>query len=407
MSSTVDGPKGVGYTRRVSLLDVAADWSFWQAAPRPSIPRSVPLPADLRDSLALVVQGVRRCGKSTLLTQLVERYALDPQRCAFLNFEDPRLSGALDHPTLDRLVAEFRARHPRGPRYYFLDEIQGVPGWQRWLRTQLDRPRGDHFVVSGSNAQLLSGELGSALVGRHLTVELYPFDLDEFRAARPGASVADWLHFGGFPEPLAIADGDRLRRQYFNDIVERDVRERLSARSSAALRQVAQMVYESAGSELSLRRVAGACGVAVDTAASWIDACENAYLLFGCPYFAFSERKRASRNRKFYPVDSGLRRVVVTRTGADTGKALECATFLALRRRFGSVSYWRDEGEVDFVVQDGSRVIPVQVSEAGPLERHHRALTAFYEQFPQAEEAVFVTVETLVEELRRIGGENI
>lgn len=376
----------------LDILEVAGTWSFWDRPVPASVPRDVDLPATLRDSLCLAIQGVRRCGKSTLLQQLIARYRLDPERCALLNFEDPRLSRAQSFDTLDRLVARFRERHGNaGPLYFFLDEIQGIEGWQRWLRAQLDRPRGNVFVITGSNAKLLSGELSSVLTGRHLTVELFPFDLEERRRSEPEVTLDQLLTEGGFPEPLTMADGDRLRRQYFHDIVERDVRERIGARSSAAIRQVVQMAYESAGSEMSLRRLAGVTGIAVDTAGGYLEACEAAYLLFACPYFAFSDRKRASRNRKYYPIDTGLRRVVVTRGGADLGKSLECATYLALRRRFGEVSYWREQGEVDFVVAANGRVVPVQVTWAEPLERHHRALDQFYERHPQAEEAVFVT----------------
>lgn len=386
-------------------LEVAATWSFWDRPVPPSVARDVDLPNALRDSLCLAVQGVRRCGKSTLLQQLIERYRLDPARCAFLNLEDPRLSRAQSYDTLEELVARFRERHGSGDTlYFFLDEIQGVDGWQRWLRTQLDRPRGNVFVITGSNATLLSGELSTVLTGRHLTVELFPFDLGERRRSDPNVTLDDYLESGGFPEPLAMTDGDRLRRQYFHDIVERDVRERLGARSSAGIRQVVQMVYESAGSELSLRRVAGATGITVDTAGSYLEACEAAYLLFACPYFTFSERKRASRNRKYYPIDNGLRRVVVTRGGADRGKSLECATYLALRRRFGEVFYWRDEAEVDFVVRVDGRIVPVQVTWGEPLDRHHRSLERFYERHPQADEAVFVTAERFEEAVAAIGG---
>ena len=374
------------------LIDVAADWSFWDRPVPPSITRQVALPSVLRDSLCLVVQGVRRCGKSTLLRQLITRYRLDPARCVFLDFEDPRLSRRLTYETLDAVVRDFREVHPDADRlYFFLDEIHHVVGWQRWLRSQLDRPSGHVFTITGSNAELLSGELSSALTGRHLTVELFPFSLDEARLLDPTRTVADFLTGGGFPEPLQFEDGDRLLRQYFHDIVERDVRERVGARSSLPIRQVAQMAFESAGSEMSLRRVAAAAGIAVDTAGSYLAACESAYLLFSCPYFAFSERRRASRNRKYYPVDTGLRRVVVTRAGQDRGKSLECAVHTVLRRRYGTVSYWRDRGEVDFVVQDGGRIIPIQVSWDAPLERHHRAMESFYERFPQAEETVWVS----------------
>jgi predicted AAA+ superfamily ATPase len=373
------------------LLEISAYWSFWDRAIPETVPRDVGVPARLRDSLVLVVQGVRRCGKSTLLTQLVQRYRLNPKHCAFLNFEDPRLGTKLDHHLLDQWIAAFRESHPRLKNaYFFLDEIQSVLGWEKWLRTQLERPRGNHFVITGSNAQLLSGELSSVLTGRHETVELFPLDLREYRRIRARAKLEDYLAEGGFPEPLLLERGDRLRQQYFSDIIERDIRERVGARSVVPVKQVAQMAFESMGAELSLRRIAGAAGIAIETAASYLEACEAAYLLFSVPYFAFSERKRAARNKKYYPIDTGLRRMAVTRTGADRGKLLECAVFLELRRLGFPISYWRANGEVDFVVQTDAGVVPVQVSWGAPSERHQRALEEFYESFPQALEAVLI-----------------
>lgn len=384
----------------LDLLAIAETWSLWGGRPAATTtPRRVALPQTLSDTRCLVVQGVRRCGKSTLMRQMVSRYGLDPERCLFVNFEDPRLSNALTWTTAERLVALFRARHGAdGQLFFFLDEIQGVEGWQRWLRSQLDRPCGNVFVVTGSNASLLSGELATTLTGRHLTLELGPFDFDELRRHDPAATIQRYLRDGGFPEPWGQPDGDQLRRQYFHDIVERDVRERVGARSSRPLRQLVQMVYESAGSELSVRRVAAAVGIAVDTASAYLDACEAAYLLYRVPYFAYSERKRSAYNAKFYPVDTGLRRVVVSPRSDDRGKLLECATFLALRRAYGEVSYWRGRGggEVDFVVEVDGEAVPIQVSWDGAKERHVRALDAFYEAFPRAREAVFVDADGFV-----------
>jgi predicted AAA+ superfamily ATPase len=384
------------------LLAVARDWSPWGAPPRESVPRGIKLPEALSPGLALVIQGVRRCGKSTLLGQLIARYGLERDRCLFVNFEDPRLASALDHTLLEAYVSAFEGDRGRGGTTYFLDEIQHVDGWQRWLRSQLDRAGDRRFIVTGSNAHLLSGELASSLTGRHLSVELFPFDLGEVRLARPGTSLLDFLHDGGFPAPLGSADGDLLRRAYFNDIVERDVRERVAARSTGPLRQLAHMLFESAGAELSVRRLAAALGMAPDTTALYIGAMEDAYLAFPCPYFAWSERKRAVRNKKYYPVDTGLRRVAVTRTGEDRGKMLECATFLELRKAFRDVYYWRDLGEVDFVVLHNDDPVPIQVSWDGPTERHRKALDAFYEAYPRAREAVFVTAETFESDLRAL-----
>ena len=376
------------------LLEVAGAWSFWNRPPLQAVPRSVGLPRSLSNRTVLVVQGVRRCGKSTLLAQLIDRYRLDRRHCLFVNFEDPRLAGCLGFETLERLTRAFGKLRPAAEVLtVMLDEIQWVDGWQKWLRTQLERPGRFRFVVSGSNSRLLSGELSSALTGRHLTVELFPFDFHEFRRVHPGASAASFLHLGGFPEPLLGGAGDVLLRQYFIDIVHRDVRERVGARSSRTLQQVVQMIFESAGSELSLRRIAAASGVAVETVSAYLEACEQAYLLFACPWFAFSERKRSQRNRKYYPVDTALRRVAVTRSGRDLGKSLECATFVELKKRRGEVFYWRQSGEVDFVIEGDRGPTPIQVTVAGATERHLRSLDAFYEAFPNANEAVIVTLD--------------
>jgi hypothetical protein len=202
-------------------------------------------------------------------------------------------------------------------------------------------------------------------------------------------------------------DGDRLRRAYFDDIIERDVRERVSARSSRPLRALAQLLFESAGSELSVRRAAAALGMAPNTTALYLAALESGYLAFACPFFAWSERKRLVRNSKYYPVDTGLRRTVVTAERDDHGRMLEAATYLVLRRRFREVSYWRGRGEVDFVVLDRGEPIPVQVSWNEPSERHRQALDAFHAEHPRAREAVFVTAETFEQGLPELRGPEV
>ena len=389
------------------LLTIAADWSQWDQPPRAFVPRRLQLPRELSPDLALVVQGVRRCGKSTLLTQLVQRYGLDRQHCLFFNFEDPRLAGSLQHATLQALVDAFEARLGGSPGTYFFDEIQRVEGWQRWLRKQLDLPRGRRFVVTGSNAHLLSGELASQLTGRHLRVELQPFDFDEFRTARPGATIEQYLAIGGFPAVVASSEGEQLRRTYFDDIVERDVRERVGARSSRPLRQLVQMLFESAGAELSVRRISAALDLSTDTTSLYLDAVANAYLAFPCPFFAWSTRKQNLRNKKWYPIDNGLRSASIVRGGADRGKQLECATFLLLKRRYRQVCYWRGRGEIDFVVEQAGVPIPVQVSLDGPQERHHRALDEFHGLHPRAGEAVFVDLQAFADGVPELAGDSV
>jgi predicted AAA+ superfamily ATPase len=150
------------------------------------------------------------------------------------------------------------------------------------------------------------------------------------------------------------------------------------------------MVFESSGSELSLRKIAGVTGLSGDTVGSYLQAAEDAYLIFGCPYFSYSSRKQRVRNKKFYPIDPGLRRAVINVSERDFGKDLELVSYLALRKAFNDVYYWRDNLEVDFVVIVQGHPLPIQVTWDTPKERHERALKEFYERFPEAHEALFL-----------------
>jgi uncharacterized protein len=384
------------------LLQVLRYWSYWDSPPEPAVPRRLELPDSLDPELILVIQGVRRCGKSTLLVQLLERYRIDADQCVFVNFEDPRLIPHLNTSLLFRIVSLFQSKNPDVSNLtFFFDEIQNVPQWESFLHTQLERPR-HRFVVTGSNASLLSGELSTQLTGRHLVAELHPFDFFEAGQAKQGMDSGTYLTEGGFPR-IVLRGGDlALRQQYFRDIVERDISNRVGARDSGPVLRVVQMAFESCGSEMSLRRIAGANGISPETAGSYLKAAEDAYLLFACPYFTYSSRKQTVRNKKYYPVDPGLRLAVVSSTSPDLGKALENVVFLTLRKKYGKVFYWRDRGEVDFVVIPDERALPIQVTWDAAKPRHHDSLDDFYQANPHAHEAILITHRDLAEDFRQL-----
>lgn len=374
------------------------DWNYWNKPVPVAIPRkAVSQPFSLEPDLVLVIQGVRRCGKSTLLAQIMKEKNLDPQHCTFINLEDPRLSENLNYRLLDQIVDFAHEKNGDARRFYFfLDEIQNVEGWQKWLRLKTDRPGRDSFVITGSNASLLSGDLASVLTGRHMTLELFPFDWEEYQRARPEGTLEGYLQEGGFPRVLSFENPEALLREYFTDIIERDVRRHVAVRSTPTLAQLVKAVFESAGSELSQRKLAKLLGVSADTIGTYLHAGESAYIFLSCPYFTFSERQRMARNRKYYPIDLGLRNAVATKTGLDLGKKLETAVFLHLRRKYRQIGYWKQKGEVDLVVQD-EKITPYQVSWDGPKPRHEKALEEFYEQFPQADKPVFITAQNAAE----------
>lgn len=380
-----------------TLLEILADWSFWNSSPPKKLAtRQIELPAQLHDDLALIVQGVRRGGKSTLLMQLPEKYDLPLTQCVYCNFEDPRLLDDLNHTLLSRIVALVRKRiSPSKPCYFFFDEIQNVQEWEKWLHTQLERPKKNFYTLTGSNSRLLSGEFATSLTGRHITLELYPFSFAEYKTFLPERTLEDYLNTGGFPRPLTFEQPFHLLQEYFQDIILRDVLKRVHARSPEAIKQVAKMTFDSCGSELSYRKIAAVTGLTVDTVQLYLRACEDAYLLFACQFFAFSEQKRMARQKKYYPIDSGLRNAVASTSGRDFGKSLELMVYLKLRQTNEHVYYWQEihKGEVDFVVVNGQNITPYQVSLDGRESRHDRALDNFYIAFPQSNEAIFITSE--------------
>lgn len=379
-----------------TIAEILKDWSFWEELPSSevTIPRLISLPKKLDQDVVLVIQGVRRCGKSTLLAQMPNIYRLPQQNCFFCNFEDPRLMNDLNHLLLTKIVSVARSKISSDSAcFFFFDEIQNVKNWEKWLHVQLERPKNNYFVLTGSNSRLLSGEFATVLTGRHIGFELFPFSFAEFKQIFQDATIEDYLFRGGFPKASLYEHPYQLLQEYFSDIILRDVLKRVRARSPESIKQVAKMTFETCGSELSFRKIAAITGLTVDTVKSYLEACEDAYLLFSCPFFAFSEKKRLAKQKKYYPIDSGLRYAVTSIQGRDLGKSFELMVYLKLRQTHENVYYWQElhKGEVDFVGVNGNSIIPYQVTWNHPESRHEIALENFYQHFPQANEAVFIS----------------
>lgn len=387
----------------MQLAEIIEYWSFWDKEIPLSIPRKVSYPSHLDPKSVLAIQGVRRCGKSTLLTQILKHYGLNPKKCLFVNFEDPRLVDALSVQTLDEVVAYFSKTVGRDEAiYFFFDEIQNIPHWHGWLHSKIERPTNAHFIVTGSNANLLSKELGSKLTGRHTAITLYPFTFEELQKFDKSFSLERYLQVGGFPAAFNHEDSGRVLRQYFADIIEKDILARLGINNPQNLKQLAKIIFESAGSECSLRKLAGTTGLSSDTVASYIDHFEAAYLILSCPYFTYSAKQRIRRNNKYYPIDPALRSSVVTRTGQDLGKSFEIVLFLALKQICEEVCYWKGKGEVDFVVKNSKGIWPIQASIETHKDRHLKALQEFYSEFPEANPEILCTPENFQEVLNSL-----
>lgn len=370
---------------------------------------------------ATAVVGMRRAGKTTFLhQQRRERLGrgVPLERLPYINFEDEQLAG-LGSEHLAFLLEEYYRQHPetrgRETVTWCLDEIQAVPGWERFVRRILDAEQVEVFL-SGSSAALLSRELATAMRGRAWEVVIHPFSFEEslrhhghpvperprfLASARRSAlerAFLDYLTVGGFPEVQGLDAATRLRllSDYVDVAMLRDVVERHGVTNVAGLRWLVRHLLSNAGGMFSVEKFYGGLrsqglSISKDTVHQLLAHLADCFLVRTVWLETRSERRRMVNPRKAYPVDPGLMQVYDRREGANVGHALETAVLVELERRGASVTYVRtQEGhEVDFLARyPGGQVELIQVcadaADCGTAERELRSLVEAGRVHPKA-----------------------
>ena len=300
---------------------------------------------------ALIVTGIRRCGKSTLLQQ-INRTISD--LTLYLNFEDPRLAG-FDQSDFNRLHEIALAR---GIFIFFFDEIQVVEKWESFVRFRLDE--GYRVFITGSNASMLSRELGTKLTGRHISKELFPFSYNEYlkftgKSADAG-SAGKYLHLGGFPE-MVKTDMPEVLMNLFNDILIRDIAIRYSIKNISSLQQLAVWLISNSGKLItgnSLKKVFSIGSSS--TVMEYLSYFSNAWLFFFVPKFSYSHKVQIVNPKKVYVIDNGLIEANSVSFSNDIGRLLENMVYMELRRTTDEVYYFNEKKECDFVVFNNGKL---------------------------------------------------
>lgn len=308
---------------------------------------------DLNLHFALVISGVRRCGKSTLLRQLIKK----KRSFYYFNFEDPR-AAAFEVGDFQKLNDIFTEEYGKSDCYFF-DEIQNAQKWELFVRQMLDKKM--HFVLTGSNASLLSKELGTRLTGRHLRFELFPFSFNEFlklTKSRPGINSFElYLNKGGFPQYLKDKR-DEILHELLNDIITRDIVVRYKIRNPKLVKEIAIYLLTNIGKEFSYRSLKETFGIgSVNTVIFFISCFEDSYLLFTVPKFSHSLKSQIKNPKKIYAIDNGLSAVNSASFSEDKGRMLENMVFLHLRKHYKNIFYFRGKYECDFLVKEKSKII--------------------------------------------------
>ncbi len=372
------------------------------------IPRH--LQYQLMTGKALACIGVRRCGKSTFLHQIMTRLRADgvpAEDFLYLNFFDDRLE-PVRQGRLDLITEAYFALHPekrgRGGLHCFLDEIQLCSGWEGFV-DRLLRVERMGVYLSGSSARLLAHEVGTAMRGRALTWELFPFSFAEFLDAKGIAPdlqgqaarlrvrnvFAEYWEKGGFPEVLEADSRLRvmIHQDYFKTMIFRDVVDRCDAIHPRAVRDAAYRLLNSTASLYSINAITGYLKsqghrISKTFVGEMLDWFEDAYALFSVRLFDASLSRQQVNPKKIYAVDHALVRSCSTGILVNSGHLLENLVFVDGRRRGRSLFYYRTRTgrEVDFVWKDAAdRVSLIQVCEQMPegSETREREMAALRE----------------------------
>ena len=339
--------------------------------PQPVVKRAVAATFPKKSREAIILKGVRRSGKSTLLLQQMQR----GRDGVFCNFEDTRLFG-FSPDDFGRFIECVETVIP-APSALFLDEVQEVDQWERLVRALLDR---GHLVwVSGSNASLLTREVGAKLTGRHRSFEIFPFDYGEFMEFRSldrgVASLDRFLEEGGFPGFLA--DGaSLLLQELLRDIVQRDIALRHGIRETRHVMHLVLFLLAHRGQPFSMQKLSKILQIpSVSQTSAYLEYLEDAYILQSLPKHNHSYKKRIVAPRKYYAVDNGLAASNNPQSTPDLGRRLENQVFLALRQcgilagYDGETDLW----ECDFVYENKALQVCLELTPEN-RERETRGL---------------------------------
>lgn len=356
---------------RLRAVVVDQHHAFWKK--EDFVFRDVALEPLLAAKEIIVISGVRRSGKSTLLRIIADRLAkvIPPENVFYLNFDDERLVDFTPQNFNDLLELFFET-HTKGKAVFLLDEVQNVAFWEKWVN-RLHEQEEIKVFVTGSNASLLSSEIATSLTGRNITIELFPFSFREFlrlqgeeagelttkRKGYLSHAFQEYLERGSFPQVIKSQNKEFLK-SYFNDILYKDIIARYSLRDVKEIKELAVYLASHIGKPLSYHQLATMTGIkSVSTIKNYWEYFQQSFLFFKLSLFDYSIKRQLYNPAKNYCIDVQLANQIGFAFTEDRGRLLENISFIELKRRGEEVYYHKGKKECDFVIKRGRKITMV------------------------------------------------
>lgn len=334
-----------------------------------------------------VLTGVRRCGKSSLLNWLKEDLLTTGVEAKNVFYRRMDSFGMPVNPDAEWLSSELSQAVENSNKidcfYVLLDEVQDVQGWERVVRQLHTRPNTDVYIT-GSNAYVLSSDLATLIGGRYIEIKVQPLSFKEYLSFTSTCGVnfdsneaafAMYLRYGGMPALFHLRERGseeiaQLLRAIYETVILNDVAARTKISDLDLLSKLVRYVFSTSGSLFSSNKIANTLTSSgrrtkPETVDSYLRALVDALILYPCEQNGLAGKEILRPQRKFYPVDTGLRNLMRNFAPGDTGHQIENVVHNELRRRGWSVTVGvLRAGEVDFVAEQEQKRCYIQVTES-------------------------------------------
>jgi len=352
---------------------------FWQGVLKDKniYPRLAMDKINLNTKEITVLTGIRRSGKSFILNLIINKLNLK-DKSLYINFEDPFFVENSNLLIIEKIIAVYQEYFNKDLKYLFFDEIQNIDKWENAIRKLRESGRYKIFIT-GSSSKLLSKEISTLLTGRHLSYEVFPLSFKEYlrfkgldklskkdialREEFIKKNFNEYIKVGGFPE-IAITKNFQLLKNYFYDILYKDIVARYEIREKDILEKIALFLIANYSKIVTFEAIKKNYNISFDLASKYIEYLREAFLIFSLPQFSFSVKKQANLPKKNYVADIGLSNTVSFQFSGNEGRNLENIVFLELKRKGEELYYYRGNKECDFIIKRGLKAVSaIQVTQ--------------------------------------------
>ena len=329
----------------------------------------------------IAITGIRRCGKSTILKQLINflifNKKVNPKNILFCNLESPHLIKFKNNSkNLQNIFEEYLViTNPKGKIYIFLDEVHFFNDWQVFVKNLYENSN-VKFFITGSNSKLLSAEMASMLSGRSIELNLKPFSFNEillsknikidnkFNLAKNEVKIVklfnDYLKLGGFPEVFQEKNKEIKKEiliNYYKNILYQDIIPRFEVKKTKEIEKLLLYLFSNIGQNFSYNSLAKYLRITDKTAKEYISFFEKSFLITEISNYQFSLKKQENYPKKVYAIDNGFIDAVSFSFSENYSHFLENLVFINLAQKEKEIYYFYDKYECDFVIKEKNKVI--------------------------------------------------